>query len=145
MNEVCKTFAILLLIPFIATAIVSFCILYVCLSQYNTGLLINNTTTPSGKIGTVSYTISTPITPLATTREGFEYTLIKPTSSYTRVFLGTFKGFDSSTFGLKTISYTTSTNLALNSGRPYNFKHLPRFRRPSATWISGELVSQTYV
>lgn len=92
---------------------------------------------PSAKIGTVSYTITTPATPVFTTGDDGRVTLIKPTETYTRVFLGIFKGYDASTIGFKTTEYVTSTEPILTTGKPYNFRHLPKFRRPIPSWIPG--------
>lgn len=98
---------------------------------------VDDTIRVTGKPATVSYTTSTPVTPSATTLDGTTYTLIRPTSSYTRVYLGSPRGFDASTFGPKTLDYITSSKPHLNSGRPYTFKHLPKYMTPPATWRFG--------
>lgn len=94
---------------------------------------IKTTTRPAGLVGTVSYTTSKPVTPMATTIDGTDYTNIKPSTVYTTVYIGGSKGVDTSTTGFKTGSYGTSSKPYYNSGRPYNFKHLPKFLRPRPT------------
>lgn len=124
-----KIAAILVLTPLLIALVVG--------SFVMSGLDIRNTTNPSVRIGTVCYTISTPPTPVVTFGCDGRVTLIKPTDTYTSVYLGKFRGFDTSTTGFKTPDYSTSTKPIFTTGKPYNFRHLPRFRRPTLTWIPG--------
>lgn len=130
-----KIIAILVLTPLLIALVVGVCLLH--LSFVILGLDIRNTTNPSARIGTVCYTISTPPMPVATLGGDGRVTLIKPTDTYTSVYLGKFRGFDTSTTGFKTPDYSTSTNPIFTTGKPYNFRHLPKFRRPTLTWIPG--------
>nr|QSJ02955.1 non-structural protein ns4 [Murine coronavirus MHV-3] len=130
------TLAAVFIGPFIVACMLGIGLVY--LFQFQVKIFhVNDTIRVTGKPATVSYTTSTPVTPSATTLDGTTYTLIRPTSSYTRVYLGTLRGFDYSTFGPKTLDYVTSSKPHLNSGRPYSLKALPRHMRPTATWRFG--------
>lgn len=132
-------FAVLSIVPFIAVLLVSCYILWLSVHPLlDVELEFNNTTQPTAKVGTVSYTTSAPIYSLATTVDNTGYTIIKPSTVFTTVFLGYSKGFDTSTFGPKPGTYITSNKPILFLGKPYNFRHLPRFLRPNPSWISGE-------
>nr|AYR18662.1 nonstructural protein NS4 [Betacoronavirus sp.] len=128
-----KIIAILVLTPILIALVVGVFLLH--LSFVISGLDIRNTTNPSSRIGTVCYTINTLPTPMVTFGEDSRVILIKPTDTYTSVYLGKFRGFDTSTTGFGHVS--TSTKPIFTSGKPYNFRHLPKFRRPTLTWIPG--------
>nr|AAW47241.1 15 kD nonstructural protein [Murine hepatitis virus] len=130
------TLAAVFIGPFIVACMLGIGLVYLLQLQVQI-FHVNNTICVTGKPATVSYTTSTPVTPSATTLDGTSYTLIRPTSSYTRVYLGSPRGFDYSTFGPKTLDYVTSSKPHLNSGRPYTFKALSRHMRPTATWRFG--------
>lgn len=130
------TLAALFIGPFIVACMLGIGLVYLYQVQVKV-FHVNNTIRVTGKPATVSYTMSTPVTPSATTLDGTTYTLIRPTSSYTRVYLGILRGFDFSTFGPKTLDYVTSSKPHLNSGRPYTFKSLARYMRPTPTWRFG--------
>lgn len=127
-----KTFCIVFIGPFLVACMLGVS-LYLLWRVEVTGLHVNNTTLVTGRPVTVSYSVSTPAPSLVVKRRDVgEYTLVRPTSSYTRVYLGLARGFDTST-----LDYITSSKPIFNSGRPYNFKNLPKFMRPPATWRSG--------
>lgn len=132
-----KTFCIIFIGPFLVACMLGVSLYLLWRVEVN-GLHVNNTTLLTGRPATVSYSISTPAPSLVVKRRDVgEYTLVRPTSSYTRVYLGYVRGFDTSTLGPKTLDYVTSSKPIFNSGRPYNFRHLPKFMRPPATWRSG--------
>ncbi|AYR18608.1 nonstructural protein NS4 [Betacoronavirus sp.] len=130
-----KIIAILVLTPILVALVVGVLLLYS--SFVISGLDIRNTTNPSVRIGTVSYTINTPPAPMVIYGEDGRVTLIKPTDTYTSVYLGKFRGFDTSITEFKTPEYSTSIKPIFTLGKPYNFRHLPKFRRPTLTWIPG--------
>ncbi|ACN89734.1 non-structural protein ns4 [Murine coronavirus MHV-1] len=130
------TIAAVFIGPFIVACMLGIGLVYLLQLQVQI-FHVNDTIRVTGKPATVSYTISTPVTPSATTLDGTTYTLIRPTSSYTRVHLGSPRGFDTSTFGPKTLDYTTSSKPHLNSGRPYTLRHLPKYMTPPAIWRFG--------
>lgn len=133
----CKNFGLLFLGPLIVACVFGISLFFFIKFEVHS-LHVNNTTLVTGKPATVSYSISTPPPALVVKRISVgEYTLVRPTESYTRVYLGFVRGFDTSTFGPKTLDYTTSSKPIFNSGRPYNFRRLPKFMRPTATWRSG--------
>lgn len=134
-RNIVNIIAILVLTHLLIALVVGVCLLY--LSFVISVLDIRNTTNPSARIGTVCYTISTPPTPVVTSGDDGRVTLIKPIDTYTSVYLGKFRGFDTSTTGFKTLDYSTSTKPIFTTGKPYNFRHLPKFRRPTPTWIPG--------
>ncbi len=133
--------AVLATVPFLASITVCSYILWLYLFPKDSGLIVRNTTSPAALPGTVSYIISTPVKSLATTIDGTTYTIIKPSTVYTTVYLGKFKGLDTSTFGPKPGSYIISTKPILFSGKPYNFRRLSRWLRPNPT--NGPLESRT--
>lgn len=122
--------------PFIVACMLGIGLVYLCQFQVQV-FHVKDTIQVTGKPATVSYSTSTPVTPVVTTLDVTVFTLIRPTSSYTRVYLGTVRGFDTSTFGPKTLDYITSSKPVYNSGRPYTLRHLPMFMRPPATWRYG--------
>nr|WEY18168.1 MAG: ORF5 protein [Bamboo rat coronavirus] len=132
-----KTFCIIFIGPFLVACMLGSSLYSLWRVEVN-GLHVNNTTLVTGRPATVSYSVSTPAPSLVVKRRDVgEYTLVRPTSSYTRVYLGPVRGFDTSTLGPKTLDYITSSKPIFNSGRPYNFRNLPKFMRPPATWRSG--------
>lgn len=106
------TLAAVFIGPFIVACMLGIGLVYLLQLQVQI-FHVKDTIRVTGKPATVSYTTSTPVTPSATTLDGTTYTLIRPTSSYTRVYLGTPRGFDYSTFGPKTQDYVTNLNLIL--------------------------------
>lgn len=130
------TLAAVFIGPFIVACMLGIGLVYLLQLQIQI-FHVKDTIRVTGKPATVSYTTSTPVTPSATTLDGTTYTLIRPTSSYTRVYLGKSRGFDTSTYGPKVLDYTTSSKPHLNSGRPYTFRHMPTYMRPTATWRFG--------
>nr|UBB42417.1 nonstructural protein 4 [Longquan Niviventer niviventer betacoronavirus 1] len=130
------TLAAIFIGPFIVACMLGIGLVY--LLQFEVQVFhVKDTICATGKPATVSYSISTPVPPLVTTLDGTDFTLIRPTSSYTRVYLGTVRGFDTTTLGPKTLDYITYSKPLYNSGRTYSFRHLPRFMRPPATWMYG--------
>lgn len=137
MKSAFKTFGFVFIGPFIVACLLGISLFCLWRVEFS-GLHVSNTTLVTGKPATVSYSISTPAPSLVVKRRDVgDYTLVRPTSSYTRVYLGFVRGFDTSTLGPKTLDYITSSKPIFNSGRPYNFRHLPKFMRPTATWRSG--------
>nr|QOE77328.1 non-structural protein NS4 [Betacoronavirus HKU24] len=104
-SDIVNIIAILVLTPLLIALVVGVCLLH--LSFVISGLDIRNTTNPSVRIGTVCYTISTPPTPVVTSGDDGRVTLIKPIDTYTSVYLGKFRGFDTSTTGFKTPDYSS--------------------------------------
>lgn len=135
-----RVFAVLSTVAFITVVILSCYLLWLCmfqLSLFTLEQLVSNTTQPSAKVGTVSYTTSAPLWSMCTTIDHKSYTLIKPSTVFTTVYLGHSKGFDTTTFGPKPGSYVTHIKPILFSGKPYNFRHLPKFLRPQPVWNRG--------
>ncbi|AFG25752.1 15 kD non-structural protein [Rat coronavirus] len=114
--------------PFIVACMLGISLVYLYQLQ-NQIFHVNNTIRVTGKPAKLYYSLSTSVTPVATTLDGTTYTLIRPTSSYTRVYLGKTRGFDTSTFGPKVLNYITSSKPHLNSGRPYTFRHMPKYMK----------------
>nr|AYR18600.1 nonstructural protein NS4 [Betacoronavirus sp.] len=132
-----RNYGVLFIGPFIVVCVLGVSLFFLFKLEVH-GLYVGDTTRVTAKPATVSCSISKPLPPLVVTSLGLaEFTLVRPTSSYTRVYLGGFRGFDTSTFGPKTLDYITSSKPIFNSGRSYNFRHLPKFMRPTATWRSG--------
>lgn len=130
------TLAAIFIGPFIVACMLGIVLVY--LLQFEVQVFhVKDTIYATGKPATVSYSISTSLPPLVTTLDGTDFTLIRPTSSYTRVYLGTVRGFDTTTFGPKTLDYIIYSKPVYNFGRPYSFRHLSRFMRPPATWRYG--------
>ncbi|URD31288.1 NS4 protein [Mouse coronavirus] len=134
MHPNCKTYTTLFIGPFMVVVLLCGCLAYaVYLNQqgFNVFTPVKHSI-PSASPATLATTLSVPASSVFTT-DGQDYTVIKPTNTRTTVYLGYIRGFDSTTFGPKTLNYVTSSKPILNSGRPYTFKHLVWFMRPTPT------------